>query len=169
MHAELPDEDEQLRHLLFIDSFMRERGFEHYEISNFARPGRRARHNLVYWTGGSYLGLGPSAHGFDAPAGIRTKNVSSLHRYASALAEGRLPVDWSETLTSEQRELEQWMLALRLEEGFPSTWLVPERRRLKAASLQSQGLLEAHPSKVGYLRLTPRGFALSDQVIAQFA
>lgn len=169
LYRELPDEEEQLAHLLFIDSFMRGRGFEHYEISNFAKPGLRARHNLVYWTGGSYLGLGPSAHGFDAPAGVRSKNVSSLHRYASALKEGRLPTDWTETLTKEQRDLERWMLALRLDDGFPSSWLVPETRLKKAAALRSTGLLEPHPVTAGNLRLTARGFALSDQVIASLA
>jgi oxygen-independent coproporphyrinogen-3 oxidase len=168
MHRELPSDDEQLSHLLFIDSFMKEQGFEHYEISNFAKPGFRARHNLVYWAGGSYLGLGPSAHGFDREAGVRVKNISSLHRYAEALAEGRPPLDWSETLTGEQRELERWMLALRLEEGIPASW-VSDSRRLTADKLAAEGLIEAHPLLQGRLRLTPRGFALSDHVIAQFA
>ncbi|HUP56851.1 MAG TPA: radical SAM family heme chaperone HemW, partial [Bdellovibrionota bacterium] len=102
MYKELPGEDEQLRHLLFIDRFMSEAGFEHYEISNFSRPGKRAAHNLVYWKGGSYLGLGPSAHSFDAATGTRWKNVSSLHRYAALLGEGRLPTEHSEWLTPEQ-------------------------------------------------------------------
>jgi hypothetical protein len=72
-------------------------------------------------------------------------------------------------LTEEQRKLERWMLALRLEDGFPSDWLSNERRKLKAVTLQSEGLLEAHPKKAGFLRLTARGFAVSDQIIAQFA
>jgi oxygen-independent coproporphyrinogen III oxidase len=144
---------------------MREAGFEHYEISNFARPGKRAAHNLVYWKGGSYLGLGPSAHSFDAATGTRWKNVSSLHRYAALLGEGRLPVEHSEHLTSEQRDLERWMLALRLDEGFPSSWLAAGKVQ-RAERLSREGLLESHPGRTGHLRLTARGFALSDQVIA---
>jgi oxygen-independent coproporphyrinogen-3 oxidase len=169
MHRELPHEDEQLEHLLFIHSFMTRQGFEHYEISNFARPGRRARHNLVYWTGGSYLGLGPSAHSYDADSASRTKNVSSLHRYASMLDLGQSPQDWTEKLTAEQLELERWMLALRLDDGFPVDWLTSEGRQKKASSLQSQGLLEKHPLTPGRLRLTPRGYALSDHVIQALA
>jgi len=80
MYPQLPNEDTQLSHLLLIDKWMKSHGFEHYEISNFARPGKRARHNLNYWQGKSYLGLGPSAHSFDAQKSVRWKNISSLHK-----------------------------------------------------------------------------------------
>src|SRR6185312_3190077 len=113
MHGELPGEDEQLAHVMFLDQWMRGAGFEHYEISNYAKPGRQARHNLAYWKGASYLGLGPSAHSFDAASGTRWKNVSSLHKYAQLLEQGQSPVEWRETLTAEQKGLENWMLALR--------------------------------------------------------
>jgi oxygen-independent coproporphyrinogen-3 oxidase len=170
MHPELPDEDAQLAHLLHVDASMRARGFEHYEISNYARPGRRARHNLRYWTGESYLGLGPSAHSFDAATSERWKNVSSIHRYALELEQGRSPVEWTERLTPEQRELERWMLALRLEEGIPEEWVrTTTARTARASTLQGEGLLEPHPAIPARLRLTPRGFALSDQVIAALA
>ncbi len=169
MAKDLPNEDEQLRHLLFIDEFMSAKGFEHYEISNFARPGRRARHNLAYWQGRSYLGLGPSAHSFDATKSQRWKNVSSLHKYAKLLEAGESAIEWTETLTAEQRELERWMLALRLEEGFPKAWLGSSAKKAKAANLEKQGLLVEHPMHSQNLRLTPRGFALSDQVIAMLA
>lgn len=165
MYKDLPDEDTQLEHLLFVDRWLRERGFQHYEISNFSRPGRRARHNLRYWTGKAYLGLGPSAHSFNPNTALRWKNVSSLHRYAGALDEGRLPVEWTEELSADQRQLEQWMLSLRLDEGFPRRWLDTDLRRNRAEDLVQSGLLENHPDKPDYFRLTPRGFALSDQVI----
>ncbi len=166
MAKELPDEDTQLAHLLLIDRVMQGHGFEHYEISNFARPGRRARHNLRYWEGRSYLGLGPSAHSFDETAASRWKNVSSLHKYAELLERDQPAVEWTETLTPEQRNLERWMLALRLSEGFPAEWLDNELRRARAAQMTAEGLLEAHPDHPERLRLTARGFALSDQVIA---
>lgn len=169
MFRDLPKEDEQLEHLLAIDRFMTAKGFEHYEISNFAKPGFRARHNLAYWTGESYLALGPSAHGFDSARGERWKNVSSLHKYASLLTKNESPVEWKETLTDEQRELEKWLLALRLSEGFDRRWLSTELKKKKAELFQSKGLLEIHPENPANFRLTARGFALSDQIIGALA
>jgi oxygen-independent coproporphyrinogen-3 oxidase len=169
MFKDLPHEDVQLEHLLLIDRWMRDQGFEHYEISNFARPGRRARHNLHYWKGGSFLGLGPSAHSFDHKAGKRWKNVSSLHKYGALLGAGESAIEWTETLTAEQKDLERWMLALRLDEGFPESWLQAPGQRAKAAELLQRGLLENHPAERQRLRLTSRGFALSDQIIAALA
>jgi oxygen-independent coproporphyrinogen III oxidase len=169
MFKDLPKEDEQLEHLLAIDRHMTSHGFEHYEISNFAKPGKRARHNLAYWTGKSYLALGPSAHSFDAASGERWKNFSSLHKYAKFLEKGESVVEWTERLTDDQREMEKWLLALRLEEGFPKAWLDTEIRKKKAAVFTEKGLLENHPTRGESLRLTPRGFALSDQIIGEFA
>jgi oxygen-independent coproporphyrinogen-3 oxidase len=169
MFKDLPKEDEQLEHLLAIDRVMTAKGFEHYEISNFAKPGFRARHNLAYWTGKSYLALGPSAHSFDAVTSERWKNFSSLHKYAKLLGAGESVIEWKETLTADQREMEKWLLALRLEEGFPRAWLDTDLRRKKAEVFTGKGLLEPHPTRDASLRLTPRGFALSDQIIAEFA
>jgi oxygen-independent coproporphyrinogen-3 oxidase len=166
MYPQLPDEETQLSHLLFIDKKMREKGFDHYEISNFAKPGKQARHNLHYWKGQSYLGLGPSAHSFDASLGKRWKNVSSLHRYSDLLNQGKSVMEWSEALTEEQSHLEKWMLALRLSDGFPASWLTTDLQKARAASFEAEGLLENHPERSQFRRLTPRGFALSDQIIA---
>jgi oxygen-independent coproporphyrinogen-3 oxidase len=170
LFRELPGESEQLDHLLLIDETLKGMGFEHYEISNFAKPGHRARHNLVYWTGGSYLGLGPSAHSFSKESARRFRNPSSLHRWADRiLKEARLPVEDEESLTPEQLELERWMLALRLAEGFPIQWLDSDRKRAKAELLRGAGLLEPHPNLSDRLRATPRGFALSDALIRELA
>ncbi len=166
MYKELPDEDTQLAHLLLIDDWMSQQGFEHYEISNFARPGKQARHNLHYWKGASYLGLGPSAHSFDQPTRTRWKNVSSLHKYAALLKSDQSAIDHQEILTAEQLGLEKWMLALRLSEGFPADWLDTPARKSRASRLEQEGLLESHPRELTRKRLTPRGFALSDQIIS---
>lgn len=166
MYKDLPKEDEQLKHLLLIDEFMREKGFRHYEISNFARNNLRAKHNLVYWQGGSYLSFGPSAHSYSAQEKKRFKNVSSLHKYASLLIdEKKLPTEWEESLTSDQLDLEKWMLAIRLDEGFSQDWLIRDAQKKKAELLLKEGLLEKHPTFSGNLRATPRGFALSDSLI----
>jgi oxygen-independent coproporphyrinogen III oxidase len=165
----LPDDEEQLQHLLLIHDWMVSRGFEHYEISNYAKPGKQAQHNLQYWQGESYLGLGPSAHSYDSKTFQRWKNVSSLHKYAQLLDKEESVIEWSETLTSEQIELEKWMLALRLDEGFPQAWLKTSNQKSKAKLLEDQGLLEPHPRDSFRRRLTARGFALSDQVIRSLA
>jgi oxygen-independent coproporphyrinogen-3 oxidase len=169
MYKDLPNEDEQLRHLLFIDEFMRAKGFEHYEISNFAKPGKRARHNLAYWTEKSYLAFGPSAHSFQAETSTRFKNISSLHKYAEILDQGKLPIEWSEHLSAEERDLEKWMLAIRLAEGFPVEWLLSDRQKSKAKRLLQEGFLEVHPGNSARYRATPRGFSMSDAVVKELA
>jgi len=169
MFKDLPSEEIQLQHLLFIDEKMRSLGFEHYEISNFAKPGKQARHNLAYWKGASYLGLGPSAHSFDSSQSIRWKNFSSLHRYVQLLEKNESVIEWSETLREDQLHMERWMLSLRLAEGFPISWLNTPLRQSTARELQSRDLLEDHPDLPGRKRLTATGFALSDQVIAALA
>jgi len=162
---QLPQEEEQLKHLLFIHEFMTDLGFEHYEISNFARPGREARHNLNTWHRKPYLGLGPSAHSFDGEK--RWKNYSSLKKYREGLWEENLPWEWQETLTPEQKYLEKWMLQLRLKEGFPQSWLKSQTQKTRVKELQAQGLME--PTPQGGFRLTPQGFALSDQIAGELS
>ncbi|MFZ9595206.1 MAG: radical SAM family heme chaperone HemW [Bdellovibrionia bacterium] len=165
LFPQLPCEETQLQHLLVVHDWMTAHGFEHYEISNFAKPGKQAVHNLHYWNGSSYLGLGPSAHSYDAKQQIRWKNVSSLHRYASLLNQGLSPIESKETLTTEQIRLEQWMLKVRLSTGFPKTWLSTESQKQKALRLTHEGLIEQHPNLPERLRLTAKGFALSDQIL----
>jgi oxygen-independent coproporphyrinogen III oxidase len=100
-------------------------GFQQYEIANFARPqpGSAAlipayacRHNLHYWQGSSYHGLGPSAAGF--LQGIRTKNISNITRYCQELEEGRLPLEWTEQLTPMARAGEIAAFGLRMNSGW---------------------------------------------------
>ena len=170
MYKDLPSEDVQLEHLLFIDQFMKSKGFEHYEISNFAKPTRRARHNLAYWTEKSYLAFGPSAHSFSADMNTRFKNISSLHKYAESLIEkNTLPVEWTETLSPSARSLEKWMLAIRLAEGFPTEWLKEDYQVQKAARLLKEGFLETHPELPTHYRATARGFSMSDAIVKELS
>ncbi len=168
MYKDLPNEETQLSHLLFIDQWMTSKGFEHYEISNFSKPGLRSQHNLNYWKGGSYLGLGPSAHSYDKVLKKRWKNFSSLHRYADSLKNKTLPIECEETLSPEQIKLEQWMLALRLNEGAPRAWIQAEKQIAWLNKFESENLIEPHPENKNNFRLTPRGFALSDQIVKYF-
>jgi oxygen-independent coproporphyrinogen-3 oxidase len=91
-------------------------GFEHYEVSNYGRPGKRARHNSAYWSGAPYLGLGPSAHGFDGRT--RRWNRSVYTDWLRVVEQGEDPVAGSETLTAEQREAERVYLGLRTVDGL---------------------------------------------------
>lgn len=169
MYSKLPHEDQQLEQLLFIDAFLTSRGFEHYEISNFAKStgSYRAKHNLVYWKNEPYLGLGPSAHSYSGTA--RFKNFSSLHAYARALSEKKLPIEWKEELNLDQTELEKWMLAIRLDEGFPTEWLVADSQKKWSEIFTKEGLLKPHPNKPNTLVCTPKGFALTDSMIKKLA
>lgn len=165
LYKDLPHEEDQLAHLLKIDEKMVGAGFEHYEISNFARPGWRAQHNLAYWKGTPYLGLGPSAHSFDGQK--RFKNTSSLHRWSDLILKGESAIDFEEELTPEQKEIEGWMLALRLEEGFPKSWISHSKQGV-VDQLKARFLLEDHPSEPDHFRLTPSGWPLSDQIAGEF-
>jgi oxygen-independent coproporphyrinogen-3 oxidase len=91
-------------------------GFEHYEVSNFARPGYRARHNSAYWRGVPYVGLGPSAHGFDGDR--RRWNASAYAEWVRAVAGGRDPLAGDEGLDGDARAAESVYLGLRTRDGL---------------------------------------------------
>lgn len=92
------------------------RGFEHYEVSNFALPGRRARHNSSYWRGVPYLGLGPSAHGYDGAQ--RRFNIEAYAAWTHAVEAGRDPLGGLEVLSAENRIAESVYLGLRTTDGL---------------------------------------------------
>jgi oxygen-independent coproporphyrinogen-3 oxidase len=143
-----------------------EHGFEHYEISNYARPGRRSRHNLTYWRRGEYLAFGPGGAGFIGD--VRYTNVKPTPRYCAEIESGRLPIDGHERLDARQAGGERLILGLRLSDGVPRDWLA-ERvaadpalvRRLSEWRLR--GLLEDTADRV---RLSEAGFLLSDALFA---
>lgn len=170
LFSKLPSPDEQLQHYLAVHDDLTSRGFQHYEISNYCLPGYESRHNLNYWGGQSYLGLGPSAHSYDASLQRRWKNVSSLHRYAAALEASALK-EAEESLTEAQQRLETWMLAIRLREGFPDAWFPESERSRMAQYLRDQGWGESFrkPGSCAlFWRLTPKGWALSDELLKLF-
>lgn len=165
MAKDLPPENVQLEHLLFIDRKLASLGFEHYEISNFSKPGFPARHNLAYWKGHSYLGFGPSAHSFDQSSKRRWKNISSIPKYSEKLSKNEKPTEFDETLTQEQLEIEKWMLALRLSDGFPKEWIQTPLQRSRVEKLIQEGYVTTVPLTHDRYRLTARGFAVSDSLV----
>jgi oxygen-independent coproporphyrinogen III oxidase len=106
----------------YADEFLRAHealvgaGYEHYEVSNFALPGRRARHNSAYWSGVPYLGLGPAAHGFDGAT--RRWNVAAYAAWARTIQQGHDPVAGSESLDDAARDAERVYLGLRTRDGL---------------------------------------------------
>jgi oxygen-independent coproporphyrinogen-3 oxidase len=143
-------------------------GFEHYEISNYARPGRRSAHNQIYWRHGEYLALGPAACGFLGD--VRYANTRSVDRYGALLERGDSPIDFDEVLTPRQRLAERLVLGLRLRDGVPSSWIderiALEPRRLPGvlADFVSEGLVAVDDDRV---RLTEAGFLLSDALFVE--
>ena len=110
------DTDHQATHFNLLTQTLEDAGFEHYEISNFAKPGFRSKHNSSYWQGKPYLGLGPSAHSFDGHVN-RQWNISNNPLYISSLQQGIIPFEY-ETLTIVQRINEYLMTSLRTMEGI---------------------------------------------------
>jgi oxygen-independent coproporphyrinogen-3 oxidase len=113
--AEPPEERYEAEFLRAHDA-MTGAGFEHYEVSNFARPGLRSRHNWAYWSGAAYAGVGPAAHGFDGL--YRRWNVGPYEQWRRRLADGLDPVAGTETLTAENRATETVYLGLRTAAGL---------------------------------------------------
>jgi len=141
-----------------------------YEISNFAIDGQACRHNLNYWTGGNYIGLGPSAASH--VEGVRWKNRPHLGEWETAVESGKLPAIEAETLSSIQRAGEMAMLMLRLETGFDLE-LCADRTGIDAIKtfaptihrLTAMGLVSRDKKNV---RLTRQGIAVADAIAAEF-
>ena len=143
------------------------RGLEHYEISNYARPGYRSRHNQIYWHAAEYLAAGPGACGFVGD--VRYGNVKPLARYCATLEAGALPIETSERLTDHQRRSEGLFLGLRLADGVPRAALQARiegdaalARRITAWR-EAGWLVDRGPN----VALTEAGFLVSDALFVE--
>ncbi len=140
---------------------MQQAGFEHYEVSNFARPGKRARHNSAYWQNVPYLGVGPSAHGFDGY--VRRWNRAALRAWQADIDGGRDPVEGSETLTDSNREAEMVYLGLRTIDGL----MLQKREEAHVAAWRREGWIEVVPDAAGTrIRCTASGWLRLDALAA---
>lgn len=153
-----PDEDVQADRMAEADRALTAAGLRRYEVSNWARPGEECRHNLVYWRGGDWLGIGAGAHGHWA--GRRWWSLRSPARYADAALAGQDTTAGDETLDEPGRRTERLMLGLRLAEGVEVAAVEPvdltQIRRLGDA-----GLVEVEG---GRLRLTDEGWPLANAI-----
>ena len=143
-------------------AWIQARGYEHYEISNAALPGHRAQHNSAYWRGAPYVGLGPGAHSYDGR--MRRANVPNLERYLTELGRGADAPHTAEVLTPEMRHTEALLTGLRLEAGVGLADHGLDRAQDLLQRLEDAALAIRQG---GRLRLTPRGWMISDSIILQ--
>jgi len=165
----LPEQEEEAEMYRYVVNRFREAGYRHYEISNFARPGRESRHNLTYWRNEPYYGLGAGAHGY--AGGVRHVNVKGVSAYIAAAWSG-LPRTESIPVSREEAMEDFMMVGLRLIDGvkdadfrrqfgigLTDAFSDPLRR------LVASGLLE---ETADGFRLTEKGLLLGNEVFAEF-
>ncbi len=164
-----PDEDLEVDMYDFLREFLPKKGYQHYEISNFAKPGFQCRHNRTYWENREYLGLGLGAH--SSMGEQRFFNAEDFESYHQKIQAGEKPLSGVEVLSKKERLKESLMLGLRLTEGIDINYL-ENRHGIKVElpilnkilEFKKQGLLENHHNR---LRLTPNGFYLSNSVFRE--
>ncbi len=155
-----PDPDQQADMFELACELLSGAGYRHYEVSNWARPGFECRHNLTYWRGRPYLGLGAGAHSYRD--GRRWWNVRPPAEYLDLVERGARPVGGEEVLSQQERRLEDVFLKLRIREGvradsFPAN---------AAADFLEQGLLQRSN---GRLVATERGMFLLNELVLALA
>jgi putative coproporphyrinogen dehydrogenase len=157
------DEETSLEMYNLLIDELTAHGFEHYEISNFARPGFRSRHNSSYWQAVSYLGLGASAHSYNGYS--RQWNVADIRQYIEAIERGVLPAE-IETLDADTRYNDRIATALRTREGIDLSVLEkPYQTYLE--ELATPHIRRGHlVLKDGYLALSRSGIFISDSIMA---
>jgi putative oxygen-independent coproporphyrinogen III oxidase len=158
-----PDDDVMADRYLAADELLAEAGLRWYEISNWATsPAAQCRHNLLYWTGGDWWGVGPGAHSH--VGGTRWWNVRHPRSYAERTAAGMSPGQGREVLTGSERSTERVMLLTRLASGCPLRELSPAGQAAAAAAV-ADGLADPAAHAAGRVALTRRGRLLADAVI----
>jgi oxygen-independent coproporphyrinogen-3 oxidase len=158
-----PDDDALADRYLMADEMLEEAGLTWYEISNWARGDKaRCEHNMRYWTGGDWWGVGPGAHSH--VGGTRWWNVRHPAAYASRLAAGESPAQAREVLADAERRMEDIMLGVRLREGFPVAALPASAAPIAERHVAS-ACLDPVAFRAGRLVLTRQGRLLADAVI----
>ena len=150
-------EDAYAEEFLLADSLATAAGFSHYEVSNFALPGRESRHNSAYWSGAQYLGIGPSAHSFDGQT--RSWNVKPYAEWIARLSLGKPATDGVERLDVANVQAERVYLGLRTTSGLAASDVDLERAR----KWSEAGWAKIDNSTV---RLTPEGWLRLDSLAA---
>ena len=167
----MDEELERQMYELLIDK-LTEAGYEHYEISNFAKPGYRSRHNSSYWQDIPYIGLGAAAHSYTVLGGsssqrtaVRSWNVADIQQYIKAIERGELPSE-QEVIDADTHYNDRITVALRTCDGLNLTTLSDRHRRYclkEAQRFLDDGLLQLHDNR---LTLTRKGLFVSDYIMS---
>lgn len=163
--AEIPPDDSIAEFYDFACTRLAAAGYEHYEISNWALPGRRSRHNLKYWQRQPYLGFGAGAHSFDGVK--RWSNIHDSAQYVACIEQGTSPREQIETVTPAQALEEELFLGLRQLEGVDLEKIEREYHvnlRKRITPLARQGLLELDGPR---LRLATDRLTVSNEVFVE--
>jgi len=163
-------EDDEARMFKEAIRQLKAHGYEHYEISNFALPSRRSLHNLTYWHNLPYAGVGAAATSYIDFE--RRRNISLVPAYIEALRQGKSPIEWKETLSSESRARETAMLMLRMRQGIDTEEFHQqtgfEVQKLFAEELKKFEGLGFLRYEDGRIALTEEGVMVADSILAQF-
>jgi putative oxygen-independent coproporphyrinogen III oxidase len=158
-----PDEDLQADMYERADAVLTDAGFGWYEVSNWAKgPEFASRHNLAYWQGHDWWGIGPGAHSH--VGGVRWWNVKHPAAYAERIAAGHSPGAGREVLDLETRRVERVLLQSRIREGLPISVLTPTGRTA-VAGLIAEGLIDGLRALAGTIELTLYGRLMADAVV----
>jgi oxygen-independent coproporphyrinogen-3 oxidase len=152
------DEERYREEFLEAAETLAQAGYEHYEVSNFARPGHASRHNAVYWDGRPYLGLGNGAHSYVHP--VRRWNVRDWNVYRERIAAGQRPEEGRERIDAAAAALERTWLSLRTRHGIALAALTSDAREL-VGSWRQAGLALVEGERA---RLTARGWLILDRL-----
>jgi len=164
LRQKMPDEESSVKMYSMAQEHLLAHGFCQYEISAFCRDNLYSRHNIGYWTGRHFFGLGPSSFSFDGER--RFRNVANLLRYCKQLLAGTTPIDFAESLSPQKQKKELLALQLRLMEGADLKRFQPiEDETLKAINqLVDSGLLQVNNDQV---QMTSRGILFYDTIATE--
>jgi putative oxygen-independent coproporphyrinogen III oxidase len=159
----MTDDDDLADKYLAADEALQKAGLGWYEVSNWASDGdARCRHNMLYWTGGDWWGVGPGAHSH--VGGVRWWNVKHPTAYSGRIEAGSSPAQAREVLDEETRRVERVLLEIRLTDGLPVE-VLDEVGRSRVADQVAAGLVEPDAVRQGRVVLTRRGRLLADAVV----
>jgi len=157
------DPGKQAEQFLLLMQWMENVGYEHYEISNFCKPGQRSQHNSSYWMGKKYFGVGPSAHSFNGAS--RQWNISNNNIYIESINKGIIPSE-IEVLTPKQQLNEHIMTSLRTIEGL-NLDVVDEIKRYKLTAASKKYIESGKMTEENnFLKLTKEGKLFADGIAA---
>lgn len=166
----LPSEENERIMYHFARKHLTQNGFEHYEISNFAKQGRKSKHNMVYWNDGQYLGLGVSAHSYIDKE--RFSNTSSVKKYIENLKAGKLFEENRIILDENEHQAEFCFMGLRLIEGINKNVFFQKFNKDihivygdAISKLRKRGLLEENGR---FLKLSAKGLDFANEVFMEF-